>query len=431
MKQAYKNVIIGAGLTGLSTGFYLKKDYLLVESQENCGGAFNSISKDGYILDLGERFIRIPADKRRLFHEIFGGNFFNRQELVSQVHLRNKRIDYPFQCNLYDLDGGLRERCLKGLSFAQKNIHKKAKINQTFYDWIMSNFGKGIAELFMLPYNKKIWGVDPVMMSSDWFFNQQVVPKVELVREEAKGPVKNGRCDKSIRYYPQHGGAVRVPEFIANQLKGDIAYNSRVTKIDIKNKLIRILGGNTISYQRLVSTIPLNELVDIADPLPVSIKGAALQLAHNSVICIWVAVKGSINEKAHWIYFPEKKYRFARLYFPANFSNDLAPHGHSVVGAIITFRKSLGKIELIEKQLIKQLIEMEVIKKTQKIEFVSHKILPYGFCLPLINTKPLVGKIRKCLAKHDVYSVGRYGEWKYAGMEHALEDGKRIALQLH
>lgn len=424
----YKNVIIGAGLTGLSAAFFLKKDYLLVEKEKVCGGAFNSISKDGYTLDLGERFIRIPADKRRLFKKIFPEDFFIRQELISQVYLAGRRVGYPFQYNLRDLDAHSRDRCLKGLILARKRGNWKTGNKPSFYRWIIDSFGKGIAELFMIPYNKKIWCVHPAKMSSDWFFSRQVIPKMkDLVRQGAVGTVKN----TSIRYYPKHTGAFGVPQYMAKQLKGRVLYNSRVKGIDIKSRRITIEGGRVVSYRNLVSTMPLNELVAIARPLPATIKRSALKLAHNSVICIWAAVKGQIKEKAHWIYFPEEKYRFARLYFPGNFSKKLMPQGRSVVGVVITYRGSPGSIRQAQAQLARQLRDIGIIGKSQKIEFMGHKILPYGFCLPLLNTRSLAADIRKHLARYNVHSIGRYGEWKYAGMEHALEDGWKIALELH
>ena len=38
--------------------------------------------------------------------------------------------------------------------------------------------------------------------------------------------------------------------------------------------------------------------------------------------------------------------------------------------------------------------------------------------------------MREFLLKHDIHSIGRYGEWKHSGTEHAIDDGRRIAQKL-
>mgnify|MGYP006236889403 CR=1 FL=1 len=50
------NLIIGAGITGLSLAHFLKKfnqDFIIVESSERIGGNINTISKKGFTLENG------------------------------------------------------------------------------------------------------------------------------------------------------------------------------------------------------------------------------------------------------------------------------------------------------------------------------------------------------------------------------------------
>ncbi len=54
--KTYDSIIIGAGLTGLTAGFYLKKetgDFLILESQSRSGGQIRTYQKDGYIYESG------------------------------------------------------------------------------------------------------------------------------------------------------------------------------------------------------------------------------------------------------------------------------------------------------------------------------------------------------------------------------------------
>ena len=46
-------VVIGGGLTGLSTGYHLKKDYVILESLPYSGGLAGSYIKEGFTFDHG------------------------------------------------------------------------------------------------------------------------------------------------------------------------------------------------------------------------------------------------------------------------------------------------------------------------------------------------------------------------------------------
>ncbi|MFH1664873.1 MAG: FAD-dependent oxidoreductase [Candidatus Omnitrophota bacterium] len=427
MKKQYKNIIIGAGITGLSAAFYLEDDYLLIESEKRCGGMFNSIKKNGYFLDFGERFIRIDAGRKKCFNEIFGKDFFRKNKLYSQICLRNKRFWYPFQYNLYGMEKRKLDICI---AEARKACKGKKK-NKNFREWMLSNFGRGIVEAFMGPYNRKIWCEDPSRMSCDWFYSDNVVPS-DGIDKIVKGAVRSfeergGSDTLPIRYYPGNGGASSVPEFMEKRLRGPILYDSKVVKIDPDRKKVFTEKGDEIKYTNLISTIPLTELVKMVSPAQKDLKVWSEKLKYNSVLCIWVAIKREIREKCHWIYFPERKYGFSRLYFQQNFSPKVTPEGRAAIGAIFTYRGRKPPLPELKKELIEQLIRLKVLESERDIDFIEHVNMKYGFCIPLIGTAELSEKIRNRLKEKNIFSIGRYGEWKYSGMEHALTDGRSIA----
>ena len=430
MKKEYKNVIIGAGTTGLSAAFYMKDDYLLIESEEKCGGAFTSIEKKGYFLDFGERFIRIENSEKKNFDEIFGENFFSESKLRAQIHLKNKRFWHPFQYNLYGMEKKRLDFCINE---AKKVCGKKA-IPKNFQEWISLNFGRGIASAFMIPYNRKIWCEDLSKMSYDWFYDNNVIPAGDISKI-AEGASKSfdergGSEFFQTRYYPKARGASAVPEFMEKKLKSPILYGSKVTGIDSERRIVFTQKGDSIGYRNLVSTIPLTELVNMTMPLQGQLEGWSKKLKHNSVLCIWVAVKREVSEKCHWVYFSEKKHEFARLYFQHNFSSNVAPKGKSIIGAVFTYRRKNPQVSRLKEQLVKKLIELNILENEKDIDFIDYINIKYGFCTPLLETAELSKKIRDRLKERDIFSIGRYGEWKYSGLEHAIGDGKKIASQL-
>ena len=74
-------------------------------------------------------------------------------------------MPYPFQNNIRCLPRKDLARCLQGLVDLYKNGSNKPS---NFKDWILASFGKGIAEVFLLPYNFKVWAHPPEEMNYRW-----------------------------------------------------------------------------------------------------------------------------------------------------------------------------------------------------------------------------------------------------------------------
>ena len=56
--------------------------------------------------------------------------------------------------------------------------------------------------------------------------------------------------------------------------------------------------------------------------------------------------------------------------------------------------------------------------------------MPYAYVVYDHVRPAAIKTIKQFLEKQKIYSVGRYGDWKYSAMENALLDGKSIAEKL-
>jgi len=82
------------------------------------------------------------------------------------VWMRDRWVPYPFQNNLQRLPEEDLSKCVKGL--VKKNKIDKPK---NFNEWLEKGFGPGIMDVFLTPYNRKVWGYDPtemVRLLSSW-----------------------------------------------------------------------------------------------------------------------------------------------------------------------------------------------------------------------------------------------------------------------
>src|SRR5207244_12295505 len=86
-------------------------------------------------------------------------------ERESWVWIRGRFVPYPFQNNIRRLPHEDLARCLHGLVEVSKNGSNRPT---NFKEWILGTFGSGIADVFLLPYNFKVWAYPPEQMNHRW-----------------------------------------------------------------------------------------------------------------------------------------------------------------------------------------------------------------------------------------------------------------------
>jgi protoporphyrinogen oxidase len=100
---------------------------------------------------------------------ILGSHVSSTYTLLDSTHTTD-----PFQNNISQLPMELQLDCLDGLITAAETRHKQPDAKPKDFDqWIVRNMGEGIADLFMRPYNFKVWGVPPSQVSRSSFLVRQ------------------------------------------------------------------------------------------------------------------------------------------------------------------------------------------------------------------------------------------------------------------
>lgn len=422
-------LIIGAGIAGLSCAYYLKRDYLVIEKESVPGGACRTDSVNGFLFDRAEHFIRVPNAKVHDFFCTILGNNFYKQPLNASIYYKGRLIPYPFQKNIYSLDDKDKLLCFKEFLLRKKSPENK----RSFGDWIISHYGKGIADCFMLPYNKKIWQHDPFKMRSDFSFAPGLIPAITDAQmlEYVFLPCAQ-RKDNSInyRYYLKKGGIGSFANKLAERISA-IHFNRDVASIDAERKCVVCRDGARYYYNKLISTIPLTALVRSVSRVPQHLKRESKKLVYNSVCVFNFALKRKTGLRDHWIYYSQKEIPFARLYVSDNFNTTMSPGKKGTLSALYPFLpKSRQDFNSLE-QFIKHYLVKAGVFSNKDIEFTYRQIIPYGTPIPTLGSDKIVDKISCYLKLEDIITIGRYGLWKYLGIEHAIQDGQNINNILH
>lgn len=85
-------------------------------------------------------------------------DWFTHQR-ISYVRCKNQWVPYPFQNNISMLPKEEQVKCIDGMIDAAMEARVANTKPQNFDEWIVRMMGTGIADLFMRPYNFKVWAV--------------------------------------------------------------------------------------------------------------------------------------------------------------------------------------------------------------------------------------------------------------------------------
>lgn len=430
-------LILGAGPTGLGAAGELERrgeDWHLLEAADRPGGLARSfVDEAGFTWDLGGHVqFSHYRDFDRLMDEALGPEGWLTHERESWVRMRNRWIPYPFQYNLHRLASEDRKRCLEGFRRSEKG----AAAN--FGEWIDRTFGEGIAALFMRPYNFKVWACRPEEMDAGWIRERVAVP--DLKKMEAS--IRSGEDHKSwgpnaTFRFPRRGGTGAVWRAVAAGLPAARqGYGDAAAAIDPAARVVVTAAGERWRYRHLVSTLPLNRLIDICpgvvDP------AASGRLRYSATHIVGVGVEGEPPEALRgkcWMYFPEAHSPYYRVTVFSHYSPHNVPRPGSQWSLMTETSESADKPvdrEGLVEATLRGLREDGLLPAGAKVLSTPHAFLPQGYPTPFLGRDAVVDPLLRAFEEAGIYSRGRFGAWKYevANQDHSWSMGRECAERL-
>lgn len=396
--KTMKYLILGAGPAGLTFANMLlehgEKDFLVLERNPEAGGLCRSTEVDGSPFDIGGGHfldVKDPGVTSFMFR-FLPEDEWDRYERDSRIDLYGDIIGSPIEANIWQLPEDKQKRYLDAIECAGCNTGKDMPAR--FTEWIEWKLGKAIAEDYMLPYNRKMFGEDLDSLGTYWL---EKLPNVSY--EETKMSCVNkkayGTQPGHARFmYPKKYGYGEAFLRMAGALGEKIRYNEKVTSIDYENRIV----NGIYSADNIVVTIPWNS-VDKHVGLPDKLYKNLYDLKYSSIVTEYDPEM--LDTKAHWIYYPDPGKSYHRILVRHNFCPG-------------------SKGYWTETNLARY--DEAVAQKKGKSYFVND----YAYPLNTIGKQEKIKEFLDFTATRNIIGLGRWGQWQHFNSDVVM----RLAMDL-
>lgn len=420
--------ILGGGLTGLTLGYFLRQkgiDFEIFEKETECGGLMKSIHEEGFTFDYGGSHIIFSKDTEilRFMLDLLGENKIRKRRNTKILYDGNF-IKYPFENGLSDLPKEENFECLK--YFVQNLIRKErgeANKPNNLRDWFYYTFGKGITEKYLIPYNEKIWKYPLEKTGLEWV-ERIPNPPVEDIIKSSLGIETEGYTHQLFFYYPKVGGIQALIKSLEEKISKNINTGFEVKKIKKDDEWVVSNGVEERFFDRVVSTIPIFELVDMVD-MSNEVKEAAGNLKFNSLITILLGLETPKVNDFSWLYIPDADVLTHRVSFPSNYTPYAAPKRKSSVLAEITCNIGDNIWRMKEQEIISRTIDdlhrLKIINK-EGVCFAKMKKVKYAYIINDLYYSKNVEIVTDHLTRSGIDLVGRFAEFRYLNMDACIRN---------
>jgi UDP-galactopyranose mutase len=284
--------------------------------------------------------------------------------------------------------------------------------------------GRGFADTFLIPYSEKFWTVHPRDMTHEWTGNRVPQPSTwQVLRGALWSRQTRIGTNVDFRYPCSAPGYGSISEALAEQV-GHIHRGHRARRFDVLARTLHFDNGASVAYQRLISTIPLPDLVALCPDAPPEVRAAAARLRANSICVVNLGIGRPGRNAWHWAHYPEKEFSFFRISFPHNLADNVTPPGMSSISAEVAYsaQRPLDHAGIVQR-VTDDLIRVGVLERNDPIVFSATRDIRYAYCIHDFARKDAVRTIRDWMLMHNIVPTGRYGHWNYFWSHESIMSG--------
>jgi protoporphyrinogen oxidase len=449
----YHVVLLGAGVAGLAAAWRLLElrpgsKVTLLEADDHVGGLASRWQMDQFQADLGPHrvYTELPEIKA-LLPDLIASDVHITVPRRSELLLRGHYYQYPVR--LVELLKRLGPVPVARLGLGAISGKAKGALRKSanYRDSMVAAFGTGVYNLIIGPYTRKVWKIDPALLSSEvarvrvsagnagkmlsqWFRKSSSKPAAPTALRQfsyIKGGVE---------------GLVHSLEKRVTDAGGEIILRARVTGFERAGAKISAVhyetpGGpaatSALRCDAVISTIAITDLDALLQPLEPDPRAAesALKLEFIGLILVGVAVMRPQITQNSWVYFPEDTYVFNRMYEPRNFDPGMAPAGQALAVFEVTARWTAPLWNTSDDEVSGRVVadarRARLLGPDDEVRTFVRRV-PYTYPLYTIDFRDHLQVIFQHLRQFEnLVTTGRQGLFNHNNMDHSMLMGLKAA----
>ncbi len=394
-----KYLIIGAGPSGLAFANRLlergEKDFLVLEQENEAGGLCRSVSAGGFPLDIGGGHF-LDVRNKRVLDFLFGFMPENEWDLYdrdSRIEVNGTVINSPIEANIWQMELKDQVEYLKAIAAAGCNLG--TEMPEKFVDWIYWKLGNKIAEDYMIPYNKKMFGEDLDLLGTYWLNKLPNVSFEETLISCLEKKAYGSQPAHARFYYPKKYGYGELWKRLAGALEERLRTGEKAEVLDCNRRSV-----NGIEADVIINTAPwmsFDEIRGLSPGLSEVIKG----LCYSSVVIDYKPE--NLDTKAHWIYYPDPELSYHRILVRHNFCP--GSKGYWTETNLTRFDEN-------------------------STESDCYFINRYSYPLNTIGKNEAMERLLSFMKEREIYGLGRWGEWQHYNSDVVVDRALTLADSL-
>jgi protoporphyrinogen oxidase len=406
--------ILGAGIAGLSAGYFLRRDFESIqihEASDTVGGLARSFKWHGFDCDLAPH--RLFTNDEELLNELLALVPMEKMRRQSRIFLQGRWIQDPVNAV---------EMVLKFLPFRSLEIlwtytFRKKYPEDNFESMVLGRFGSGLNKLFFKPYSEKLFGIPATEISASWGRRKLRVGGLkDMIR-------RNSKLYFKYFYYPQKDGYGAISERIHQEVKSFVHLRSRLTAITplSGNRGYRcefVHDGETVTeeFDLLVSSLPLSFFAQLL--------GLDLNLRFRPARLTYFLLNKSQGTDNHWFYFADGDYLINRVAEFKNFANN-GPQDKTVICCEVTQVDKYSNDKVIAELKRAGVLEEKDILDRKTID-IQHAYPIYD-----IAYEDQMKQAEHFFAGHpNIYHVGRHAQFAHKDIDEIFDEAKKVAARV-
>lgn len=393
-----KYLILGGGPAGLTFANSLlqcgEKDFLVLEKEEEAGGLCRSEIVDGAPLDIGGGHF---LDTRRVgvcqfLFQFLPQSEWSWYERNSKIRYKDVLLDHPFESNIWQMK--LDDQVIFLESIAQAGCNSGKEKPERFVEWISWKLGEKIAEEYMLPYNRKMFGDDLNELGTYWLEKLPNVSFGDTLRSCLMRHPYGQEPGHATFYYPKRHGYGKVWLEMGACLGERLLCGEKATWIDMEKRQVGGADGDSYQADIIVTTVPWRSF-EMIRGIPADLQKDIPSLKH-SAVCIDYN-ESDLGTDAQWIYCPDPRLSYHRVLVRHNFARGSRGHWTET--------------------------NMRRAQQARGSRFVNE----YAYPLNTLRKPAVMERLLSYARAHNIYGLGRWGEHSHYNSDVTVEKAMKLA----